>query len=70
MDICQKEVVFIKHGDATQQLREISLSALQGLVEHDQVSKCDLTLERTISKKRVQTETWKNGARLCQQVSY
>src|SRR5262245_54880874 len=65
--IRQKKIVLVEHGDAAEQLPEISLATLQGLIKHHKVAHGHHTLKSPISEKTIQGEPRNNSADLCEQ---
>src|SRR5215470_20141986 len=68
MDIRKEEIVFVQQGNAVQQLADIILSTLYGLIKHDQIAHGHSALKRPIRKKTVQSKAWYECAHLRQQV--
>src|SRR5439155_22077694 len=69
MNIGKEEIVFIQLGNASEKLTEGSLSLLDCLIKHDQVSDAHETLESAVCKKAIQAENGNNSCRLGEQVS-
>src|SRR5215467_10848028 len=68
MDIRKEEIVFVQQGNAAQQLADVTLSALYGLIEHNQIAHGHPALQRPIGKKTVQSKAWYECTHLRQQV--